>query len=76
MNNFGNPQFIAQQLQQFRSNPLGFMAQKGLNIPQQFANDPAGAVQYLMNDGKLTQEQYGIASNIAQNFNNNGMTGR
>ena len=72
MNNFGNPQYVMSQLQKFRSNPMQFLAEKGLNIPQQYANDPTAAAQYLMNNGQLSQEQYSIASNMANNIQNNG----
>lgn len=74
MNNFGNPQYVMNQLRQFRSNPMQFLAQKGLNIPQQYANDPTAAAQYLMNNGQLSQEQYSIASNVANNIQNNGFS--
>ena len=30
-------------------NPLQFLTQRGANIPQQYANDPHGFVQYLLN---------------------------
>lgn len=72
MNNFGNPQYVMSQLQRFKANPMQFLAQKGLNIPQQYANDPTAAAQYLMNNGQLSQEQYSIASNMANNIQNNG----
>lgn len=72
MNNFGNPQYVMSQLQRFKSNPMQFLAEKGLNIPQQYADDPTAAAQYLMNNGQLRQEQYSIASNIANNIQNNG----
>lgn len=54
-----NP-FMAQnnpmnQFSEMQKNPLQFLATKGLNIPQQYANDPRGAVQYLMNNGQMNQ---------------------
>lgn len=54
-----NP-FMAQmntmnQMAEMQKNPLQFLAAKGLNIPQQYANDPRGAVQYLMNNGQMNQ---------------------
>jgi hypothetical protein len=51
--------------QSFMSNPLQFMAQRKLNIPQQYMNDPNGAIQYLMNSGKITQDQYNKAVNMS-----------
>ncbi|MBP5593909.1 MAG: hypothetical protein J6Y02_00910 [Pseudobutyrivibrio sp.] len=43
------------QFQNFRSNPMQFLMGRGLNIPQQYANDPKGAVQYLVNNGQMSQ---------------------
>ena len=51
--------------QSFMSNPIQFMAQRKLNIPQQYLNDPNGAIQYLMNSGKITQDQYNKAVNMS-----------
>lgn len=51
------------QLNEMMSNPIQYLASKGLNIPQQYANDPKGAVQYLMNNGQMNQ---GILNNLMQ----------
>lgn len=51
--------------QSFISNPIQFMAQRKLNIPQQYLNDPNGAIQYLMNSGRITQDQYNRAVNMS-----------
>jgi hypothetical protein len=51
--------------QSFMSNPMQFMAQRKLNIPQQYMNDPNGAIQYLMNSGRITQDQYNRAVNMS-----------
>lgn len=53
------------EFQSFMSNPIQFMAQRKLNIPQQYLNDPNGAIQYLMNSGKITQDQYNKAVNMS-----------
>ena len=45
------------EFQSFMSNPIQFMAQRKLNIPQQYLNDPNGAIQYLMNTGRIPQDQ-------------------
>ena len=44
-----------------------------LNIPNQFANNPQGAIQYLMNNGRITQKQYNDASNQLKQLQNNPM---
>ena len=53
------------EFQSFMSNPIQFMAQRKLNIPQQYLNDPSGAIQYLMNSGRITQDQYNRAVNMS-----------
>ena len=67
-NPFGN---IMGRFQQFRANPMQFMMQSGLNIPQQYANDPNGAIQYLMDSGKMTQQQYNQIRQIAGQLQQN-----
>lgn len=57
--------------QQFMQNPMQYMIQSKLNIPQQYLNDPNQAIQYLMNTGKLTQDQYNWAVKQSRNLQNN-----
>ena len=62
-----NPQpNMMDQYQQFRQNPMQFLMQKNIGIPQQFQNDPRGAVQYLMSNGQMSQKQFGRLSQMAQ----------
>ena len=70
---FGSMQVMMQQFQQFRQNPMQFMMQRNMNIPQQFQNDPQGAIQYLMNSGRITQDQYNTANRMARQIQNNPM---
>lgn len=44
-----------------------------LNIPAEFQNNPDGAIQYLMNTGRITQAQYNQARSMAVNMQNNPM---
>ena len=53
------------EFQSFMSKPIQFKAQRKLNIPQQYLNDPNGAIQYLMNSGRITQDQYNRAVNMS-----------
>lgn len=62
---FGSRQNMMQQYGSFQQNPMQFMAQRGLNVPQEYAGDPNAAIQYLMNSGKLTQQQYNFAQQFA-----------
>lgn len=50
-----NPQMLL-QVKQFLSNPQQMIQQMG--VPKEFQNNPQGMIQKLMNDGKLTQDQY------------------
>lgn len=66
-----NPLFTNQlmsQFQQFKSNPMSFLLQRNLNIPQQYLNNPEEAVKYLMNNGQMSQEQYNQISQIANSI--------
>jgi hypothetical protein len=60
-----NPMQMLSQLQQ---NPLGFLAQRKLNIPQNIANDPNKIIQHLMNTGQISQDQYNQAIQNAKSF--------
>lgn len=42
----------------FRQNPWGFLLQRKINLPQEYANNPQGAVQYLMNTGQMSQTTF------------------
>lgn len=61
-----------EQLGAFFKNPRGFLAAKSLGIPIQYASDPNQAINYLMNSGKLSQEQYGQAMQELTNMQRNG----
>lgn len=56
---------------QLVQNPNQFLEK--LNIPQEYANNPQGAIQYLMNNGRITQQQYNVASNQFKQMQNNPM---
>ena len=67
-----NPLFqnqLIDQYNQFKSNPIAFLAQRKVNIPQQYMNNPQEAVQYLMNNGIMSQGQYNQLAQLAQTFN-------
>ena len=56
---------LLNDFQSFMSNPIQFMAQRKLNIPQQYLSYPNGTIQYLMNSGRITQDQYNRAVNMS-----------
>lgn len=63
MNNMGN---ILQMVGQLRQNPMAMLSQFG--VPQNLANDPMAVIQYLMNNGKISQSQYDSAIKQARNM--------
>ena len=56
------------QFSMFMKNPMQFLMQRKINIPQQYANDPHGAVQYLLNNGQLSQDNLNQMMSFAQNM--------
>lgn len=59
---------IEQQMAVFQQNPIQFLLRRNINIPQQFQNDPHGAVQYLLNSGQMTQNGFNQLSQYAQSM--------
>lgn len=55
-------------LQQIKSNPTQFLAQRGIQVPPNIANDPNAIIQHLMNTGKIDQQQYNNAVQMAQQY--------
>lgn len=51
-------QGMMSQFGDFMRNPLQFLMQRRINVPPQYANDPQGAVQYLLSSGQMSQETY------------------
>lgn len=59
--------------QSFMRNPMQFMMQQNMNIPQDIANDPDKIIQHLMDSGKLSQGQYNQAKQMANRMQGNPM---
>ena len=68
---FGSMQNMVGQFKGFMSNPVQFLMQNKLKIPQQYMNDPQGAIQYLMNTGAINQQQYDWAVKQANMIQHN-----
>lgn len=56
VNNMTNP--MESQFNMFKQNPFQFLLQHKIDIPQEYANNPQGAVQYLMNTGRMSQQTF------------------
>ncbi len=61
----GNTNQMSNMFNSFMQNPMQFLMQRKINIPQQYQNDPHGAVQYLLNNGQMRQEDFNRLSQIA-----------
>lgn len=61
------PNNMMNQFNLFMQNPFRFLFQrrKNINIPNEYANNPQGAVQYLMNTGQMSQETFEAFRNKA-----------
>ena len=70
---FGSMQGFMGQLQGFMRNPMQFMLQRKLNIPGNInlMQNPGQAIQYLMNNGQMSQEQYNQLQQMASQIQNN-----
>lgn len=68
MNNIIN---LIQQFQGFMQNPTQFLIQRNLGLSEEILKNPDQAIQYLMNSGRITQEQYNIAVKQANQLKNN-----
>lgn len=60
-----NPQTVL-QFKKFMNNPQAMLQKMG--IPQGMQNNPQAIIQYLMDNGKLTQEDYNRAIKKAGEF--------
>ena len=56
-------------LQQFKMNPMQFLMQKRMNIPQNIPmNDPNAILNHLLQTGQISQQQINAAYQAAQRF--------
>lgn len=62
-----NPAQLMQMLPQLRGNPMQFLAQRGIQIPQGM-NDPQQIVQQMLNSGRISQAQVDQARQMATQF--------
>lgn len=70
---FGSMKNMLGQFQSFMGNPMQFMLQNRLNLPQNInpLQDPNGAIQSLMNNGQMTQQQYNALQQMAGQIQQN-----
>jgi len=71
---FGNMNNFMNQFNQFRQNPMQFLLQSRMNIPQNMQNSsPQEIQQYLLNSGAINQSQMNWAQNMARQIQNSPM---
>jgi len=61
-----NPMQLMQMLPQLKGNPMQFLSQRGIQIPQGM-NNPQQIVQQMLNSGRITQAQVDQARQMAMN---------
>ena len=73
MDPFGSMQGFIGQFQGFMRNPMQFLLQRRLNLPQNInpMQNPNQAIQYLMNNRVMSQEQYNQLQQLASQIQNN-----
>lgn len=70
---FGSMQGLMSQFGNFRKNPMQMFAQKKMNIPQNIQGNPQQIIQYMMNNGTVSQEQFNAAKKMAEQVQSNPM---
>lgn len=60
-------QMMIEQLNKIMKDPVGYVAQCGLNVPQNI-NSPNDIIQYLMNTGQISQQKYNQAMSLTRRF--------
>ena len=57
---------MMQMLQALQKNPMQFLMQRKLNVPQNIINDPNAIIQHLLSTGQVSQAQYNQANQMAR----------
>ena len=55
-NELNGPQSIIGQFESFMTNPFEFLIQRKINVPEEYRNNPQGAVNYLIASGQMDQQ--------------------
>ena len=61
-----NLQGLMQMLPHIKANPMQFLLQRKLNIPQGMTNDPNAILNHLLQTGQISQNQVNGAYQMAQ----------
>ena len=63
--------FPFQEFIQFKNNPMQYMMNKGIQLPQNCGNNPEQIIQSMMNNGFFSQQQYNQAANLSNQLQKN-----
>lgn len=66
-----NIQALLQAYTRLKQNPNQVLA--SMDIPEQYRSNPNDAIQYLMNNGKVSQQMYNDANNKLKQLQSNPM---
>ena len=67
MNQKNPMQMLNQMKSQIKSDPIGFLTQRGAKLPQGM-NNPNDIINHLMSTGQISQQRYDQAVKMAQMF--------
>lgn len=67
---FGSMQGMLNQFRNFMGNPMSFMQQRNMQIPQG-VNNPTDIIQNMLNNGQITQEQYNYVNQLKNQIQSN-----
>lgn len=70
--NMGNLQGFMNEFKQLMSNPAQFVINR-YGIPKEIAGNPDEIIKQMVNEGKITQDQYNQARSMAYQIQNNPM---
>ena len=66
MNQIGNMTNVVAEAKALLNNPTQYVMQRGLNLPNGALQNPYGAVQNMMNNGQMSQDQLNYCVNQAK----------
>ena len=69
-NMFGNMQYIMNEYNAFRQNPVQWLSQRNIQNPQQMMQNPQQAVQSMMGNGAMNNNQFNQIMSMAQMLRN------
>lgn len=73
---FGSMGGFINQFRSFMQNPMQFLMQRRLNLPQDALQNPQAAVQQLMNSGQMSQAQFNQLQQMAKQIAGNPQFGQ